>query len=99
MAGLCVYQLGFYITSANRSNIRWHTIVTGLFFQHVIALFALKSKAGFDLFRWIAALAQDFLAAGSSAAIFIVDAQTVAEHWFFVNVLATVMFFVAFVQL
>jgi hypothetical protein len=38
-----------------------HTVIVGLFVQQVVALFILKSGAGFSIFNWIAALAGDFL--------------------------------------
>lgn len=58
----------------------------------------LKSGAGFSIFNWIATLASDFLAEGLVGAGFFFDADTIAKHWFFVNTLGTIIFFVAFVQ-
>jgi len=63
------------------------TVIVGLFFQQAIALFVLKSEAGFDIFSWVATLASDFLAQAGPAAGFFFDAETVGKHWFFVNVL------------
>ncbi len=37
------------------------TVIVGLFIQQAIALFVLKSGAGFSIFNWIATLAADFL--------------------------------------
>ncbi|KAG6888005.1 hypothetical protein C0992_009958 [Termitomyces sp. T32_za158] len=53
--------------------------------NQAIALFVLKSRAGFDIFNWIATLAADFLSQGSVGAGFFFDAEVVAKHWFFVN--------------
>jgi nucleoside permease NupC len=61
------------------------TVIVGLFLQQVIALFVLKSGAGFSIFKWIATLASDFLAQAIVGAEFFFDADTVAKHWFFVN--------------
>ena len=61
-------------------------ILVGLFFQQAIALFVLKSGAGFKIFSWLANLASDFLAQGLQGAAFFFDPATVANnHWFFVN--------------
>ena len=37
-------------------------MLVGLFVQQAIAMFVLKSGAGFSIFKWIAFLASDFLA-------------------------------------
>jgi len=58
----------------------------GLFLQQVIALFVLKSGAGFSIFKWIATLAADFLNEALNGATFFFDQETVqTKHWFFVN--------------
>jgi CNT family concentrative nucleoside transporter len=62
-------------------------VIVGLFIQQTIALFVLKTGAGFSIFKWIATLASDFLANGLVGAEFFFDEQTVkVQHWFFVNV-------------
>ena len=60
-------------------------MIVGLFLQQAIALFVLKSGAGFHIFNWIATLASDFLAQALVGAGFFFDAETVSKHWFFVN--------------
>lgn len=57
----------------------------GLFLQQAIALFVLKSGAGFSIFRWIAALAADFLDQALAGAGFFFDPEVITKHWFFVN--------------
>ncbi len=61
------------------------TVIVGLFLQQVIALFVLKSGAGFSIFKWIATLASDFLDQALAGAEFFFDADTISKHWFFVN--------------
>jgi concentrative nucleoside transporter, CNT family len=58
------------------------TVIIGLFFQQVIALFVLKTGAGYSTFRWIATLASDFLTQAYPAAQFFFDAETIAKHWY-----------------
>ncbi|TFK44547.1 Na+ dependent nucleoside transporter C-terminus-domain-containing protein [Crucibulum laeve] len=99
VAGLLVFQLGFWITSTRRSEIPWHTVIVGLILQQAIALFVLKSSAGFDIFSWIATLAGDFLAQANAGSGFFFDPETTAKHWFFVNTLGSIIFFIAFVQM
>ncbi|KAG2146411.1 Na+ dependent nucleoside transporter C-terminus-domain-containing protein [Suillus bovinus] len=97
--GLFVFQCGFYLCSTNRSAICWPTVIVGLFLQQTIALFVLKTGAGFSLFKYIADLANDFLSEADVGATFFFDAATVAKGWFFVNVLAAVIFFIATIQM
>ncbi|KAI0279353.1 Na+ dependent nucleoside transporter C-terminus-domain-containing protein [Russula aff. rugulosa BPL654] len=100
VVGLLVFQFGFWATSKHRSYIQWRTVIVGLFFQQAIALFVLKSGAGFHMFKWLAALASDFLDQGLVGAAFFFDQETVnTKHWFFVNTLATIIFFIAFIQM
>ncbi|KAI1791309.1 Na+ dependent nucleoside transporter C-terminus-domain-containing protein [Ganoderma leucocontextum] len=98
--GLFVFQFCLWATSKHRKHIPWATVIVGLFLQQAIAMFVLKSGAGFKIFKWIAFLAADFLAQGLAGATFFFDAETVqTKHWFFVNVLSTIIFFIAFVQM
>ncbi|KAJ7782883.1 Na+ dependent nucleoside transporter C-terminus-domain-containing protein [Mycena metata] len=99
VVGLFIFQFGFFLASSNRKAIPWPTVIVGLFIQQAIALFVLKSGAGFHLFNWIATLASDFLAQGLVGAAFFFDAETITKHWFFVNTLGTIIFFIAFVQM
>jgi len=99
VAGLLIFQLGVWIFSNNRSHIPWPTVIVGLFLQQVVALFVLKTGAGFDIFHWVANLAADFLAQAKPAAAFFFDNETVYQKfWFFVNTLSAIIFFIAFVQ-
>jgi len=97
--GLFVFQFGFWLSSTNRSAIPWDTVIVGLFLQQAIALFVLKSGAGFSIFHWIATLAGDFLVQANAGSGFFFDAETIAKHWFFVNTLGSIIFFIAFVQM
>ncbi|KAF8070314.1 Na+ dependent nucleoside transporter C-terminus-domain-containing protein [Lyophyllum atratum] len=97
--GLAVFQFCFWLSSSKRNEIPWPTVIVGLFLQQVIALFVLKTSAGFDIFKWIATLAGDFLNQGLAGAQFFFDAETIGKHWFFVNTLASIIFFIACVQM
>ncbi|KAJ3759667.1 Na+ dependent nucleoside transporter C-terminus-domain-containing protein [Lentinula raphanica] len=97
--GLFVFQCCFWLSSKFRSQIPWPTVIVGLFLQQVVALFVLKTGAGFSIFQWIATLASDFLAQSKAGATFFFDADTVSKNWFFVNTLAAIIFFIAFVQM
>ena len=65
------------------------TVIVGLFLQQVIALFVLKTGAGFSIFNWIARLAADFLGQAHAGAVFFFDEASI--HWFFVGVVRTLI--------
>ena len=75
------------------------TVIVGLFIQQVIALFVLKTGAGYSIFKWIAIAASDLLNCGHAGAEFFFDKDTIDKHWFFVNVLSSIIFFIALVQM
>jgi nucleoside permease NupC len=56
-----------------------------LFIQQAVALFVLKSGAGFSIFKWIATLASDFLDQALAGAAFFFSDTVTGYHWFFVN--------------
>ncbi|KAJ3518129.1 hypothetical protein NLJ89_g46 [Agrocybe chaxingu] len=99
ISGLFVFQFGFWLTSKHRSIVPWPTVIVGLFLQQAIALFVLKSGAGFSIFRWVATLAADFLGQAEAGGVFFFDQETWDKHWFFVGVLSSIIFFIAFVQM
>jgi len=96
--GLFVFQCCFYLSSSHKHLIQWPTVIVGLFIQQAIALFVLKSGAGFKIFNWLAILASDFLEQSAPAAEFFFDAETIEKHWFFINTLSAIIFFIAFIQ-
>lgn len=51
MLGLLIFQCCFFLSSTNRKAIPWPTVIVGLFLQQAIALFVLKTGAGFSIFK------------------------------------------------
>lgn len=66
------------------------TVIVGLFLQQAIALFVLKTAAGFSIFEWLATLAGDFLSQALAGAVFFFDQDTINKGWFFVNTVQSV---------
>ena len=62
-------------------------------------MFVLKTGAGYSIFKWIALAASDLLNCGLAGAEFFFDKDTILKHWFFVNVLSSIIFFIALVQM
>ena len=97
--GLFVFQLCFWAASNKHSLVPWPTVIVGLFIQQAIALFVLKSGAGFAIFSWIAILARDFLACAQDGVAFFFSKEIADAHWFFASTLGAIIFFIAFVQM
>ncbi|KAH9485266.1 Solute carrier family 28 member 3 [Psilocybe cubensis] len=99
LVGLFLFQFGFWASSKKHSAVPWPTVIVGLILQQAIALFVLKSGAGFSIFKWIATLAGDFLGRSQAGAQFFFDEETYNKHWFFIGTLGSIIFFIAFVQM
>jgi CNT family concentrative nucleoside transporter len=97
--GLAVFIFGFWATSRNRSKIMWHTVIVGMLLQFIVALFVLRTKAGYDIFNFISELARLLLGFANNGVIFLTDASVPKLGWFFTGVIPAIIFFVSFVQL
>lgn len=97
--GLVVFLFLFWITSRNRKKIVWHTVIVGMLVQFIIALFVLRTKAGYDIFTFVSTLAQLLLGFANDGVIFLTDSGVPDYHWFFTSVVPPIIFFVSFVQL
>ncbi|KAF2813121.1 H+/nucleoside cotransporter-like protein [Mytilinidion resinicola] len=97
--GLVVFLFLFWATSRNRSKIVWHTVIVGMLVQFIIALFVLRTKAGYDIFTFVATLARELLGFAEDGVVFLTDATVPKLGWFFTGVVPAIIFFVSFVQL
>jgi CNT family concentrative nucleoside transporter len=97
--GLLVFIFFFWATSRNRSKIVWHTVIVGMLVQFIIALFVLRTTAGYDIFTFVSTLARELLHFANDGVIFLTDETVPKLGWFFTGVIPAIIFFVAFVQL
>jgi concentrative nucleoside transporter, CNT family len=59
--GLAVLIFALWLTSRNRKAINWHTVISGMLMQYIIALFVLRTSVGYDIFNFISGLARSLL--------------------------------------
>lgn len=104
--GMLVFIFGLWLTSRNRKKIIWHTVIVGMLAQFIIALFVLRTTAGYDIFNFISGLATDLLGFAADGVIFLTskdfyyfDKGFAPGQFFLVGVISAIIFFVAFVQL
>lgn len=95
--GIVVSIVLLYITSTNRSKIRWITVINGILIQFIIALFVLRTKVGYDIFHFISTLSEKFLSFAKFGVAFITSDETSKLPYFFFTVLPAVVFFIAVV--
>lgn len=106
LCGLAVFLILLWLTSRDRKRIVWHTVIVGMLVQFIIALFVLRSKAGYDIFNFISMLARDLLGFAGEGVVFLTaqnfyDMKTpiTPGSWFLVSVIPAIIFFVSIVQL
>lgn len=104
--GLVVFIFVLWLTSRNRKKIVWHTVIVGMLVQFIIALFVLRSTAGYDIFNFISLLARKLLGFATDGTVFL-TAQNFYDlaspiqpaNWFLISVIPAIIFFVSIVQL
>ncbi|KAJ6050054.1 hypothetical protein N7499_010438 [Penicillium canescens] len=104
--GMVVFIFGLWLTSRNRKKIIWHTVIVGMLSQFIIALFVLRSGAGYDIFNFISELARDLLEFAIDGVTFLTSddfykLKTPFEpaNFFLISVIPAIIFFVSIVQL
>ncbi|KAJ5482982.1 hypothetical protein N7539_006428 [Penicillium diatomitis] len=104
--GLLVFLFVLWATSRNRKKIIWHTVIVGMLVQFIIALFVLRTKAGYDIFNFISLLARELLGFATSGVKFLTADNFVEMQqpikpgvWFLISVIPAIIFFVSIVQL
>jgi CNT family concentrative nucleoside transporter len=97
--GLLVFIAVLWATSRDRSLIKWHTVIVGMLVQFLVALFVLRSKAGYDIFAFVSEMARDLLGFADAGVLFLTAKSVTELHWFLTGVVPAIIFFVSFVQL
>ncbi|RVX72641.1 hypothetical protein B0A52_04039 [Exophiala mesophila] len=98
LLGLAVMIAVLWATSRNRSKIRWHTVIGGMLTQFIVAVFVLRTQAGYDIFDFISFLARQLLGFADQGVSFLTAPSVIDLHWFLTGVVPPIIFFVALVQ-
>lgn len=97
--GLAVLLFVFWATSNNRKAIQWQTVIVGMLAQYILALFVLRTQAGYDIFNFVAFLATSLLDFSKHGTEFLFNADALKLGYFILNVIPAIIFFIALVQL
>ncbi|EED17400.1 NupC family nucleoside cotransporter [Talaromyces stipitatus ATCC 10500] len=100
LAGLVLLIAILYFTSKDRKRVNWHPVIVGMLVQFIIALFVLRTKAGYDMFNFISSLATGLLGFAKDGVGFLTTSPIPASinSWFLVIALPAIIFFVSLVQ-
>ncbi|KAI1415501.1 H+/nucleoside cotransporter-like protein [Hypoxylon sp. FL1857] len=97
--GLVVMIVILTATSKNWRKIPWHTVIGGMLTQFIVAVFVLRTQAGYDIFNFISTLARTLLGFADQGVVFLTDSSVPNLPWFFTGVVPPIIFFVALVAL
>lgn len=97
--GLVVMIAVLTATSRDWRRIPWHTVIGGMLTQFIIAVFVLRTQAGYDIFAFISEMARTLLGFAADGVEFLTDDTVTALTWFLTGVVPPIIFFVALVQL
>ncbi|KAI1655188.1 H+/nucleoside cotransporter [Daldinia decipiens] len=97
--GLVVMIAVLTATSRDWRKIPWHTVIGGMLTQFIIAVFVLRSQAGYDIFNFISTLARTLLGFAGEGVEFLTDATVRQMTWFLITVMPPIIFFIALVSL
>lgn len=97
--GLLVMIALLTATSRDWRKIPWHTVIGGMLTQFIIAVFVLRTQAGYDIFDFISFLARTLLGFAKDGVSFLTTTDVAALTWFLISVVPPIIFFVAIVQL
>ncbi|ROW02155.1 hypothetical protein VSDG_02344 [Cytospora chrysosperma] len=97
--GLIVMIALLTATSRDWRKIPWHTVIGGMLTQFIIAVFVLRTQAGYDIFAFISFLARTLLGFAADGVEFLTAASVNDLPWFLTGVVPPIIFFVALVQL
>lgn len=97
--GLLVIIFVLFATSTARRAIKWQTVLVGMLVQFIVALFVLKTRAGYDIFAFIGELAGYLLSFASEGTVFLTNEDIAHNNTFFMGVIPAIIFIVALTQL
>ncbi|KAL2125722.1 hypothetical protein VTJ04DRAFT_2087 [Mycothermus thermophilus] len=97
--GLIVMLGLLTVTSRDWRRIPWHTVIGGMLTQFVVAVFVLRTQAGYDIFKFISDMARALLGFASEGLAFLTNAETASAPMFITGVIPAIIFFIALVQM
>lgn len=98
VAGLALYIVIFYVTSANPAKVNWHTVFWGIALQYIFALLILRTQWGYEMFKWLGDRVTEFLEYTVAGIVFVFG-DKYYDHFFAMKVLSIIVFFFTFISI
>ncbi|KAI5299749.1 Meiotic recombination protein dmc1 [Ascosphaera pollenicola] len=100
LIGILVLIATLYAFSKDRKRINWQTVIVGMLAQFIVALFVLRSKVGYDIFKFVSDRATDLLGFADKGTAFLTSDNVVQTVTFFlITVLPAAIFFISIVSI
>ncbi|XP_077864447.1 solute carrier family 28 member 3-like [Saccoglossus kowalevskii] len=96
--GACVFVSFGFVFSKYPGAVRWRPVLWGLGLQFIFAVFILRTKVGFELFKWLGDFVQKFLSFSDYGAAFVFG-ENFQEHYFAFAVMPVVIYFACFIAI
>ncbi|XP_078000195.1 solute carrier family 28 member 3-like [Glandiceps talaboti] len=96
--GACVFVAFTFFFSKYPGAVRWRPVLWGLGLQFLLAVFILRTKAGFKLFEWLGDFAMLFLSFSDYGAEFVFG-EDFRDHYFAFAVLPVIIYFGCFISI
>lgn len=90
--GMMVFVLVFWLFSKNPAKVNWRPVFWGLALQFYFALLILRTKFGYQAFKWLGERVSEFLAHTNKGSIFVFGTKY-EDHFFAFKVLTVIVFF------
>ncbi|GAB1607593.1 solute carrier family 28 member 3-like [Argonauta hians] len=98
LAGIIFYLVLFYIFSTGRKQINWSTIFWGLIIQLIMAIFILRTHAGYRAFDFLGGQVSDFLTHSDAGAKFVFG-NSFEDHMMAFKIFPMIVFFSAIMSM
>ncbi|EPQ29257.1 uncharacterized protein PFL1_03012 [Pseudozyma flocculosa PF-1] len=97
--GVFLINCAFYAISTKRRHIKLQPVLTGIGLQMIIGLLVFKTGAFYSVARWLGFAAADLLQQGINGGASFFWNDLAGKHYFFIDTLSSIIFFVALVVL
>ncbi|KAN0064492.1 hypothetical protein ACQY0O_002120 [Thecaphora frezii] len=97
--GIFIINCVFYLISTKKRAINLQPVLTGIGLQMIIGLLVFKTGAFYSVAQWLGFAAADLLQQGISGGAAFFWSDLAGKHYFFIDTLSSIIFFVALVVL
>lgn len=98
LAGLTGFLVLTWVTSINPARVNWHPVFWGFSIQFFFAVIILRTREGYEAFKWLGDRVTEFLAYSDAGASFVFGSEF-RMHFFAFAILPVIVFFSAIISM